>query len=136
MLLPPVDCWITCRLGPDLREEDVWAAAADRDDWINADALGPEVLCEIRLATDETEETRLLRRGESPATEAFLGGGGGGRATMVGTETCRCRNGLLVDWLRSSGLTGTLVSSESESESELRSSNATDFERGFFSGLV
>ena len=97
VLLPPVDCWMTCRLGPVLRDEDDCAAAAERDDWINADARGPEVLCDIKLVIDDTDGTLLFRLGESPEAVDFLGGIGGGRAMMVGTETCRCRNGLLVE---------------------------------------
>jgi hypothetical protein len=127
---------MTCKLGPDLRDEDDCAAAAERDDWINADARGPEVLCDIKLVMEDTEGTLLFRLGESPDAVGFLGGIVGGRATMVGTDTCRCRNGLLVECVRSSILGGTLVSSESDSELESDASNATDLDRGFFSGLA
>ena len=127
---------MTCRLGPVLRDVVDCAAAAERDDWINADARGPEVLCDIKLVTDDTEGTLLFRLGDSPAAVEVRGGIGGGRATIVGTEICRCRNGLFVECERSSTLGGTLVSSESESELESEASNATDLDRGFFSGLA
>jgi hypothetical protein len=91
---PLVSDWrMTCTLGSILFAEAEWtaAAAADSDDWINGEARAPDVLCDIRLVVEETEDTRLPRQDvsgcEEGGADGFRGGIGGARATIVGPET-------------------------------------------------